>query len=38
MEASLSSMKRIADTLGSGLGCAKGEIADLIAAVIEIPL
>src|ERR1700732_2151801 len=37
-EVSFSSRKRIAFALGSGSGCAKGEIADLIAAVIEIPL
>src|ERR1700730_6571740 len=37
-EVSFSLRKRIAFALGSGSGCAKGEIADLIADVIEIPL
>src|ERR1700731_122423 len=37
-EVSFSLRKRIVFALGSGSGCAKGEIADLIAAVIEIPL
>jgi hypothetical protein len=36
-EASFSSRKRFAFALGSVLGCAKGEIAELIAVVIEIP-
>ena len=36
-EAGFSSRKRIAFALGSVLGCAKGEIAELIAVVIEIP-
>jgi hypothetical protein len=38
MEASCSSRQRIAFALGSVLECAKGEMADLIAVVIEIPL
>src|SRR5713101_9881680 len=37
-EASFASMKRIASALGSVLGCAKGEVVDLIAVLIEIPL
>src|SRR6266481_7274341 len=37
-EASFSSRKRIAFALSSGLGCAKGEIADVITVVIEIPV
>src|SRR5216683_8051481 len=36
-EASFSSRKRFAFALGPVLGCAKGEIAELIAVVIEIP-
>src|SRR5258708_40060576 len=36
--ASFSSRKRITSALGFVAGCAKGEIAELIAVVIEIPL